>query len=540
MNARVRALLPALLPVLGCALVVAVLFAADRSPTGDGPHLAGAELRLAQLLRTGDPIRAWRLFVTLIAPQPPVGYLPGIAAFLVLGGGRLAALTAMSASLLLLWDAYRRLGGGDARWSGAGPAWLLFVASPMTWLYVNQHGRDLVAGAAVLQAVSWLHASDGLRHRRASAAFGAWMAACLLTKYTAPFFLWAPCLAVGLGLLWRSARPGPSTRPAWANLGVAVATCLVLAGPWWLAYGERAASYLAFSSGSPGDISNTRSADTMRSLEGLAYYPLALKAAIGWPPLVLALVGFALPRGPRLAALSALGGVAVLSSLSAAQDRYALPALCALVAGVLPFARLAVGAPRLALLGPALVLALAVPLLAGTAARHGPGAAVAEAAYEHPLTTAPVLDWPTGTAYPPERFDAAAWELARAVEEVAAVQGASTGTVGLLASRTPQTPQFAEVLQVAGEAGKMWDYATVNLAYDPLGARGQPDPWFVGPLFDGAWPPRTFTTLLVLHAPGPDGKLEEWLTANAARLTERARWYLPNGGNGAVYAYAAE
>jgi len=86
----------------------------------------------------------------------------------------------------------------------------------------------------------------------------------------------------------------------------------------------------------------------------------------------------------------------------------------------------------------------------------------------------------------------------------------------------------------------MWDYATINLLYDPNGARGQPDPWFVGPLFDGAWPTRSFTTLLVLRTGDPDGQLEDWLTQRSARLTERARWDLPNGGFGAVYAYAAE
>ena len=40
---------------------------------------------------------------------------------------------------------------------------------------VEQHTRDVAAAAAVLQTLSWLHASRGFTDRRACIAFGAWM-----------------------------------------------------------------------------------------------------------------------------------------------------------------------------------------------------------------------------------------------------------------------------------------------------------------------------------------------------------------------------
>lgn len=500
------------LPVVTAAGMVAVLGLAERTAGGDGAHLAGAELRLAQLALDGELFRAFRLFSTLIAPHPPAGYLPGLASALVFGASVWTPLAAMFVPLLLVWDALRRLADGRVPWAG----WLVVCASPLTWLYVEQHGRDLVVAAALVQAVSWLYASRGFTDRRASVAFGAWLAIVFLTKYTGPMFAVAPCL-VGAASL--------RTRDRWKALGLAVLTFLVLAGPWYGSYFERVYKYVV-----PSEAAMVTSQAMSRREQGaltpavLALYPLAMKDALGWPGVVLVAIGAALGgRASLLPLAGALGGVALLTPLGQAQDRYALPAFVFLAALVGPLARHKVGAAVVAVVFGAQLL--------GSIDTFRPGAPAARSgSFDHPLSTAPALSWPKSASYVPVDFDMAAWKIDDAIAALRRVNGSDAGTVGLLLPREPEVPDFGVVLARAIALGNRWDYANVNLRAKH---GGLPDPFFMGPLRDGSWPTTEFTALYVILMSQPDRDATDWLAAR--QLTEEARFTLPRGATGIVY-----
>ena len=102
----------------------------------------------------------------------------------------------------LCWDGIRRLGG-----SVWGYFWM-FSLTPI-WLQAEIAGIDLVAAVTVVQSVSHLAKSEGLKHRWHVFGWGAWMGAAFMTKYTAPMFLWAPCLVTGIWIL-RYQRLGSS------------------------------------------------------------------------------------------------------------------------------------------------------------------------------------------------------------------------------------------------------------------------------------------------------------------------------------------
>lgn len=512
---RGRALAAALIAAVPVALLVGVAILADRTPDGDAPHLIGAELRLAQLLRDGEVVRAWRLFATLLAPQPPGGYLPGIATFVVLGARPALAALAMAVPLGLAWDALRRLDEGRLPWAG----WLAFVASPLVWLYVEQHGRDLVAAAVVLQALSWLVAwTKEPGDRRAAALVGAWTGVGLLTKYTTPMFLFLPLLAA----LPRVAREG-------RTVGFAAGAALLVAGPWYLAYGDRVWRYVHHSAAA-ADVTQSMSARTsLLSADALLTYPLALKDALGWPGVAAVLAGAALGwrRGARgavvLPILAAAGGLAVLSSLTQVHDRYALPAFACLAALALPLGHVRWGAAAAA--------GVFVPQLVASFLAFRPGApALAAGTFDHPPDTAAALSWPTSRAYRPVDVDVDAWRVDDAVRALRAVHGADTGTVGLLLPRGPAVPGFGTFLLRAARLGYAWDWATVNLA---AGRGGLPDPVFVGPLFDGDWPPRTFTALYAIERQPADADVARWLAAHRVERVEA--FPLAGGGEGVVY-----
>lgn len=500
------------LPALSVVAMTLVLGLAARTAGGDGAHLAGAELRLAQLLWDGELVRAFRLFSTLIAPHPPVGYLPGLASALVLGASVWTPIVAMSVPLLLIWDALRRLGDGRAPWA----PWLVVCASPLVWLYVEQHGRDLVVAAALVQAVSWLSASRGFTDRRASVWFGVWLAVVFLTKYTGPMFAVLPCL-VGAASL--------RTRDRWKALGLAVVAFLVIAGPWYGSYFDRVYKYVV-----PSEEAMVTSQAMSRREQGvltpevLALYPLAMKDALGWPGLVLVVIGAALGgRASLLPLAGALGGVAILTPLGQAQDRYALPAFVFLAALVAPLARYRVGAA-------AIVVVFGAQLF-GSIQTFLPGAPAARTgSFDHPLATAGALSWPKSTSYQPVDFDMVAWKIDEAIVALREVHGSEAGTVGLLLPREPEMPDFGVVLARAIALGQRWDYANVNLRAKH---GGLPDPFFMGPLRDGKWPSSDFKALYVILTSTPDRDATEWLAAR--RLTEAARFTLPRGASGIVY-----
>ncbi len=499
-------------PVVSVAVLVTLLTLAARTASGDGAHLAGAELRLAELLRDGDIGRAFRIFSTFIAPQPPAGYVPGIAVALVLGASAATPIVAMAIPLLLLWDAFRRLDDGRLPWA----PWLVVVASPLTWLYVEQHGRDLVAAAVLAQTIAWLHAARGFTDRRASVAFGAWLALGFLTKYTFPMFAVLPCLVAGLSL--RSTE-------RWKALGLAVLAFAVVAGPWYGSYFGRVMDYVV-----PTDAAMAASQAANQREQGvltpsvLALYPLAMKDALGWPGALVVLVGAAVGgRKSVLPLAAALGGIALLTPLGQAQDRYALPAFVALAALVAPLARSRLGAVA--------VLAVFGVQLAATVAIFRPGAPTTPtASFDHPPASAAVLSWPKSRSYTPVDVDLAAWKVDDAIAGLRAVHGGPTGTVGLLLPRNPMSPDFGVFLARSAALGNRWDFANVNLA---AGRGGLADPYFLGPLRDVGWPSSRCTALYAILENRRDAATSAWLATH--RLAVQARFALPGGATGVVY-----
>ncbi len=504
--------------------VVGVIAAAGRFPDGDMGHLVGVELRLAQLLRAGEWTTAARLGWALLAPQPPLGYLPGVATYAVLGSGLTTAPLVMGVSLLLAWDALWRAWGPRA-WA----AWLPIVCSPFVWVAVEQHSRDLVAAAVLLQTLTALARARGFRDRPAAVAFGAWLGVGFMTKYTLPAYFVLACLGAGLPLL-AAAREERAAR--WANLGVSVAAFLVPAGAWYALRGADVHDYVTFSFGADLAASTSNYRDPS-SIDSMAYYPLALRDALSAPGVALVLV--ALVAGVSraadrarigLAALAALGGLGILSTAPAAVDRHALPAFFALAA-TLP-ALLPTAPTRLGWIAAGVIAVVFLPQGNATVFRFLPGAPVRPAIYAHPVATVGRAAWPYPPTYYPSDLGLTQWRLADAVRAIREAHGRDDGTIGVLGAPVPGgAPTFTTLLVAASAQGFTWDYATVNTRPGP----GRPDV-FVGPLFDGSFPPSTFTTVYVVRTTPPDDAAERWLRDH--RAVELARFPGPDRASTAV------
>ena len=497
-------------------IVVGVVAGAQRYADGDMGHLIAVEMRVAQLLRAGEYGLAGHLWWALITPQPPLGYIPGIVAYTLLGFQPWVAPMVMGLSLLLIWDGLWRVWERRA-WMG----WIGVCASPMVWLAVEQHSRDLLAGAALVQAWSWLTASGGFRLASPSWAFGVWLGIGFMTKYTFPIFAAPLCLGVGGGLLMQASRE------RWKHLGFSFVGFLVPAGAWYAIRGGAVLEYVGFSSGAEM-AANTANYRDSSTLESLLYYPLALRDALSLPGLALVAIASLLGLRAResrtpvvLAWLGVIGGVGVLSSLPEAIDRYALPAALLLLA-TLP----ALGNRLATSLGVAICF---VPMTAYTLGRFKSGAPEVTAAYDHPLQTAGALAWPYPRTYRPSDLDPAAWKLTEVVAAIHAAQGESTGTIGILSGRSATAgPTFATVLLDAAAVDLAYDYATVNTQNHP-GAH----PIFVGPLFDGTWPSGEFTTLVAFRPGQGDPNVDAWLRDHP--MTEVARVLGTNGSTSTVY-----
>ena len=173
---------------------ITVISVTERHPGGDGPHILGTATRLAQLVLDGD----WSLFVlcfsSLLGPHPPFAYVPFMSVELMGFSPDTSHLWAGALVIWVCWDGVRRLSG-----SLFGFCWMMSL-TPI-WLQAEIAGIDLVAGATVVQSISHLAKSEGLRHRWHVVGWGAWMGAAFMTKYTAPMFLWAPCLVTGIWIL---------------------------------------------------------------------------------------------------------------------------------------------------------------------------------------------------------------------------------------------------------------------------------------------------------------------------------------------------
>lgn len=502
-------------PVLAITGMVATLAQAGRVPTGDATHLAAMTFEVSSLIRQGDLAGALGTWATRVSPQPPLGYVPGVLASLFIADDWLAVLLTGAFALALVWDALRRLAGGRAPW---GPA-LVVLASPMVWLYVEQYGWDLLTGAAVLQAVSWLHRSDGLRVPHAALAFGAWMGVGFLTKYTFGMYLWLPCLVVGIGIV------RGRDRARWKNLGRAVAIFLVLVGPWLAINHAALADYLGRSVGAGAEaaVQGARSGAGRFSADSLALYPLALKDALGWPGVAALLfvgIGGVLSRrgaGPGrparggaivLPVLAACGGLLVLSSLEQSQDRYALPALLALSTLALPLGRL--------VWGQEVFVGVFLAQLLASIATFRPGAPTGPPRFDHGLASAAALSWPGSRTYTPTHVDLAAWRVDEALTR--ATTFATGRPLSLLLPDDPRLPEPGVYLLRARVLG-------LEGALDVRRPRG------AAPPRDG-WPGPEPGAVYAVWTPGVDTAMEAWI-AGSGRVS-MASLALPGGVSGVI------
>ncbi|MFN7146872.1 MAG: hypothetical protein ACK4YP_24065, partial [Myxococcota bacterium] len=321
--------LRALIPAAVLALFAWVLGGAERAPAGDGPHMLAQALRLGRWLADGEIGAAWSAFAHLTAPHPPVGYLPLVAAATVSAEPRTVVLVADLVWLVLLLDAVRRLTWPAPWWSGQ-IAWAMASATGLVWWSADHAGFDLAAAATCAQALGWLRASEGLTRRGATVAFGLWLAAAFLTKYSAPLVLALPVVVGCLPALRRS--PG--------GVALAVAAFAAVAVPYYAENGRMVAEYVRSALAPPsipGFFPEERTLLQRFGGEGQAMFLAVLKESFGWPGFVLLGVGAVLARRP-LPLLGVVSGVVLLGAMNSREPRYALPVLYLFAAAGAPAA----------------------------------------------------------------------------------------------------------------------------------------------------------------------------------------------------------
>lgn len=520
------------LGVLGAAGVAGEIAWAGRIGGADAPHLLGVDLRLGQLLRDGDVGHALSAWWALLAPQPPFGAVLGMVTTVLAGSWPLSAALCMGLTLLAIFDALQRLSLRltGARWGGL-LAWLAVLSSPFTWSSVEQYSRDLSVAAAVLQAVSHAAVAGALGERRAALAFGAWIGVAFGIKYTAPIFLLGPCLVVGLGLLRRSWSSADRARPEWRGLGVAVLAFGATAGVWYATHFGSVRRYLFTSLDPTAMKGNAESLRDVDSVEARVYYVAALWEALSGPGVVLVAIALAIglwKRESRLGVaavgVGALVGMMVLARTSQQVDRYVFPGFVLACSALVMLGRGRVL--------PLLMLAVFAPRAWTSAQRFAPGEVGPAANYSHGADALRRLQWPQpGESFAPSDFQPAEWHLREAVGALRAVQG-NTGTVGYLPSADPNSPTFGHLMLSAAGLGCRWDWSTVSLRGGGPGGGGAGEV-FIGPLFDGDWPPRGFQSLIALEKNPPEAPVRDWLRSHA--VVEAAR--VPTRGGGAFVVY---
>ena len=493
------------LAVLSCWVVG--IAATGRWPSGDGPHSLGIASRLAGMLRSLELWEFTRAGHSLRAPHPPGAYAPAVVGYTLFGTASSAHLVGGALVLAACWDALRRMGAGLP-----GAIWLAGLAP--VWLEAEGYGIDLVGAACVVQAISHLVASDRLTRPWSVTWWGAWMGAAFLAKYTAPMFLWAPCLVAG----WWTLRDRRFRALARALVGFAV-----VALPWWGLRLRAAVDYIVHSNTAAEEFSH----DTF-VVEGpwwawdhLSWYLAVGLDAWGWLggwAVVLALlsprVRGALPGTWLVPVLGALGGWFILTTQIVREARYLLPALVlsAVLVGTsrLRWILACVGAVSLSVLAPLYFDDAAVP-------SDRPGVHVLETAGGH---------WPTPhESFRPRSMDPGPWRVDETIERLRAAHGRDDGTVGFLIDERGGAPGVRIFLYRTGQLGYRWNLAS------PSQIPGD-DLVLVAPFASDDWPSREYHTLVAMLRPG-DGALEALLRRSG--LTRLESWSLPGGYEGRLY-----
>ena len=460
----------------------AVVWGAGRSLTGDAPALLGRARRLGAALASGDVGGALGALLGQVVPQPPGGYAMAMAPYL-LGLEAAAPVATSLLALAMVAGGLSLAAGREGERSplGVAPlgAWLLLLATPMTWVAAEHVQWDLLCAGWVALALGALARSDDLRRPRWAVAAGLLAGLSALVKYNGPFFLWLPllvaALVAGRGGRWRDA----------GRLVLAGAAPLLLWAP--LAMGELLPYLSSSASGSLGvdSASAVPSAAERLGLVQLAYYPAVLKDALGWPGLALCLAAPLAWRRPsgRVLCLAVLGGALSLSLVGRREPRYLLPLLPPLLlAAELGWGQLRPRAARLA--------AGAALLLLGGAQLWGTARTYADWPDPRPLTELSfgpdnllrfgTWPWPE-RAFVPTSAEAGPWQLAEAVAAVNDALpddtqggGGEAVTVGLLMYAHPRVPSPGLFTLEAGRQGRVWD--VVELEILSASQEGPPPP----------------------------------------------------------------
>ena len=496
--------------ILGWAVVN--LSKTGRFPAGDGPHILGVSTRLAQLLTDGEWTSFVYCFSSLLGPHPPFAYLPYMLAELLFPNQGWTHLLGSTFVLWVSWNGVARLGGGII-----GFIWL--VCGAPIWLQYENAGIDLAAGACAIQATSWLWKSEQLTKRKETFIWGIWLGVGFMVKYTAPMFMWGPCILAGYWVLKRS---------AWSTLFVGILGFSIVALPWWSTHIGNVMGYVSASSNAGSGLLTNQNILTgpWYEWDRLSWYPAVLIDAygmmIGMVVLGAILIRIHSAKAPLLV-LTILGGWIFLNAQSQRQDRYIVPAIPALAATI--------STSWLAI--PSLYYAW--PTLQGTFETYTSSTpAPAQREYTHSIDNAGV-DWPLPPkAYWPVSLDTDVWGVDDALVKTRSYQGSDYGTVGFLLDESSGAPGFGAILRRATALGYRWHIATV-MVVRPSRNMGPNQPLasiFVGPFTFGSWPSRDFDVLLMM-VKRPDPQREKWLKSTGMTLAET--WKLPKGRTAYIY-----
>lgn len=489
-----------------------------RFPGGDGPHILGTAGRLAQQVYDGSIYWFILCFSSLLGPHPPFAYLPFTTSAVLFPEQSWNHLIGGMIVLWLIWDGLYRLKAGII-------GWLWICASPLTWLQAENAGIDLVAAACIIQSLSHLYASDKLSKNRHVLGWGFWIGAAFMTKYTAPMFLWMPCLLAGTWAI----RYGRMRK-----IGLGVLAFLIIALPWWSTHINQVMGYvLASGDASSGLLTNKAIIDNPWSSENITWYLGAFVDALGWQTGFWFLVFLVIPKknSPKYILFSGiLGGWLMLNSQKQRQDRYLTPAypLMSAMIGHSPLGILSIGA-----------LSKILPSVQKIyfSAERMP----TQRSYTHEYAEAGAT-WPLPSeSYWPISQDPRPWKIDFALEKLAKYTGTDDVTVGFLLDERGGAPGYGIVLSRAIVLGYRWHIATAMIArpmkgYQEKGVTRPLASIFVGPFLFGEWPSRDFDVMLSMVVPNEDQQRTKWLKSTGMVVVDE--WELPQGRKGQIWLKA--
>lgn len=516
--------------VLAAGLFFVLLGTTDRVPAADGPHMLFVARRIGADLLAGHPLQAAGFWLHLAIPHPPAGYLPSI--LLTPLPLRWAVAGASTLCLLLLLDALLRLSRPAPRWTAVA-AWLLAAGAGLTWWSADHYGFDLPAAAVTLQALSWLQASDRLRKTRETLLFGLWLGAGFLTKYSVPLLCLLPVVAVcGSTVFARPLARAP------LRLLVAVAAWAALAAPVLALNGHQILGYVTSAlapPGGPGNYPNPLTLVQRFGGSGQVSVAAAMKEALGYPGLVLA-VAAALVARRAVPLLGLVSGFVLLGAMNSREGRYVLPLLFLLAAAAVP--RPAPGGWRshLATVSGVLLLAVGVVGFAGSAwtwATTSQAAAAAHHPFQHVSTTFRTLGgWPRPAGpFQPISEHPVAWRVDEVNEAIRTHFGGDAPLL-LLLDGPADAPGLSTLALLALEDGARPSYLELHAQADRGGVR----------VLTTLPPGQSVDHVYVVHARGerPDSPVSAgraWLAATPHTVV--ASWDLPQDYVGRLVVLAS-